>query len=191
MRLLIVIVFLVPVVLFAQSKKQKKRKQVNLSYMFMNIFGSDLDSAGFKGKTIVDTAYYPNKQIKSIGGFATYGENKKTNLRVGLWTEFYENGKTKSTGNYQLQYYLACRGAMPTMKYEEYKINEWVYYYVNGQVKAKGIYMIETKKAYSSVSGQFVKRSIVTNDWLFYEMDGKNAEDKDKLIAELDPRKLD
>jgi antitoxin component YwqK of YwqJK toxin-antitoxin module len=169
------------------KKAKEKARSDSLYKMTMQMMDRfNLDSSGYHGLFTVDTLFYDNKKIKSIGSFAIDRNTKKSDFKIGKWTEYYENGQLKSIGEYQMSYVLACRSAMPGLSYYSYKINNWTYYYVSGQVMANGKYELEKQKVFTGIANQFAKKSVVTNDWLFYNSNGQITSDNQKIIADLD-----
>jgi len=87
--------------------------------------------------------FYGNGFTKSIGKInPDFFSNA---ARIGLWSEFYENGRLKESGEYKTDSYVNCCIAGPCDIIYSYKIGEWNYYHENGQLRAKGIYKIDKK----------------------------------------------
>ena len=99
------------------------------------------ESSNFETKVI----YHENGIIKRVGKIDL--DYLSDEARIGLWNEFYENGKLKEIGVYKPDFYTNCCIAGPCSMAYSYKIGEWSYFYNNGQLKAQGKYQIE-KKAY-------------------------------------------
>jgi antitoxin component YwqK of YwqJK toxin-antitoxin module len=146
------------------------------------------NSYGKRTKTL--SYYYPNGQLRFAlnysndkiedGLFIEYypSGNKKINgnlnneLRSDSWTEFYESGKTKASGDFSSGNYTIC-GAVPFTAYYEYKIGEWNYYYPNGEIKANGIYEYGLKNIETNCEGGAnINCGELTNEWSFYDNDG-------------------
>ena len=189
MRHIIFIFFLLPLIAPGQSRKKAKQKAKSDSLWQMTVKWMDrynLDSNGYHKQLSADTVFYDNKKIKAVGSFAIDRNNKKGNYKVGKWTEYYENGQIKSTGEYQMAFVFACRSAVPDLAYYTYKIGDWTYYYNNGQVMATGRYDLTTQKVFTGIANQYAKKSVVTDAWLLYDTNGQTITDRQKIISELE-----
>ena len=184
MKYFLFIVFLAPVFLQAQQKKNKDEQAI--SPLFETLRRFDFADRFFAGKKVPDTLRYNDTAIKAIGYFAADKENKKSEYKIGLWTEFYENGTIKSVGNYGMQYLLISYSSGHAIIYNQYKTGEWVYYYENARVKAKGRYNIVKNPVSTGIDKQFTKSPVTTKDWLFYNSDGKPLANKKEVIGEVE-----
>ena len=184
MKYFLFIVFLSPLFLQAQQKERKDEQAISPLFEILRRF--DFEDRFFAGKKISDTLHYDDSSVKAIGYFAGDKENKKSDYRIGLWTEFYENGTIKSVGNYGMQYLLVSYSSGQAIIYNQYKTGEWVYYYDNGKVKAKGRYRIVKNPVSAGVDKQFTKSPVTTEDWLFYYSNGKPLANKKEVIGEVD-----
>jgi hypothetical protein len=184
MKYFLFIVFLTPLFLKAQQKNRKDEQVISPFFEVLRRF--DFENRFFAGKNVPDTLWYNDTVIKAIGYFAADKENKKSEYKIGLWKEFYENGNIKSIGNYGMQYLLLSYSSGQAIVYNEYKTGEWIYYYENAQVKAKGRYKIVRTPVSTGVDNQFTKAPVTTEDWLFYSSDGKPLANKKEVIGEVE-----
>ena len=137
-----------------------------------------------KTNPVVD--YYKTGQIKSIGNIDDFFK-EYYNYRIGFWNEFYENGKLKSSGNYNLDTYTQCCTGGICSGFYSYKYGEWNYYYDNGNLKAKGKYRIGKKhKETSCEGGDEINFGFVTDSWIFYDKDGNKIIPTEKDISEIE-----
>jgi antitoxin component YwqK of YwqJK toxin-antitoxin module len=184
MKYFFLINLLCPFFLQAQQKKNKDEQAV--SPLFETLRRFDFEDRFFAGKKVPDTLWYNDTSIKAIGYFAADKENKKSEYKIGLWKEFYEDGTLKSVGNYGMQYLLISYSSGRAIIYNQYKTGEWIYYYENAQVKAKGRYKIEKKPVSAGVDNQFAKSPVTTADWHFYNSDGKPLANKKEVMGEVE-----
>ncbi|MES2849411.1 MAG: hypothetical protein V4685_10170 [Bacteroidota bacterium] len=188
MKYFLLIVFFAPVFLQAQQNKNKEGLAASPLLMALSRFEFGEDKQ-YVGKKVLDTLYYNDtgsKTIKAIGYFAVDKQDKKTEYRVGMWKEFYENGAIKYVGNYNIQYLLVSYSSNTGIIYNEYKTGEWVYYYENVQVKAKGRYKIVRTPVSTGVESQYTKSPVTTDDWVFYNSEGKTLANKKEVIGEVE-----
>jgi antitoxin component YwqK of YwqJK toxin-antitoxin module len=175
---LLLLLFLIPVLnSFGQDTIEHVHKAAVPKYRF------PLDSGGYHGKLVSDTLLYPDKSIKEIGTFAVKWDSIKSDLRVGLWSEYYANGQLKSRGNYQADWYISCCFAGRCMQYLHYKTGSWSYYYENGQLKASGTYLVKKGKIETTCrGGDVVYRAHVTKSWSYFDESGKKLKMSKKFI---------
>jgi antitoxin component YwqK of YwqJK toxin-antitoxin module len=168
--------------------------QIKIEQYFTNK-NTNLDNAANKNsygkRTKTLSYYYPNGQLRFTlnysndkienGLFIEYypSGNKKISgnlsneLRSGNWTEFYESGIIKSSGQFSSGSYTVC-GVVPFTAYYEFKIGEWNYYYPNNKVKANGVYEYGSKNIENTCeSGANLKCGNLTNEWNFYNSNGE------------------
>lgn len=130
------------------------------------------------------TNYYENGFVKSVGNL-----DSELLLRgkIGLWNEFYENGKLKESGIYKSDFYTdCCTGGLCDMVYS-YKVGEWNYYHKNGKLKAKGIYGIGKKNIETSCEGgDEIRFGYITENWKFYDLNGNEIRPTNKQISEIE-----
>ena len=143
------------------------------------------DSTGFRGEGKLDTTFYSDKSIKSIGFRPVDKSGFKTNYKVGLWTEFYKNGCVKSVGQYALQSVYGCCSGNACVQYYFYKTGEWSYYYSDKTLLAHGLYKLELKEINTGIAGQYGYFSVVTDNWALNESDGQPARNRDSIILLL------
>ncbi|GGD27590.1 toxin-antitoxin system YwqK family antitoxin [Flavobacterium orientale] len=137
-------------------------------------------------QTNIKVTYYNNGFVKNVGNVEAFFAEHNS-YRIGLWSEFYENGKLKSSGNYKLGTYIQCCTGGLCDEYYSYKIGEWVYYHDNGTLKAKGTYQIgEKHKKTSCEGGAKIKFGFVTDQWKFYDKDGSEIKPSSNDIAEIE-----
>lgn len=155
-----------------------------ISILFLSCKSAKVKSELPQTNTKVE--YFKNGMVKSIGNFEDFFA-KNYSFRIGLWSEFYENGKLKESGNYKLDTYVECCSSGLCDGYYSYKIGEWIYYYDNGQLKAKGTYRIEKKhKKTNCEGGDKINFSFVTDSWKFFDENGKEITPSEKDIAEIE-----
>jgi antitoxin component YwqK of YwqJK toxin-antitoxin module len=146
-----------------------------------------IDSSRYNGQTATDTLYYVDKKIQAIGQVALEKDLKKSDYKVGLWIEFYPNGKVKSQGNYQIDSYIQCCYAGYCRQFINYKTGKWTYYYDNGQIKATGSYTVKKEKIKTSCKGgDKVMTSRIDNFWTFYNETGDKVNLTDDLKKEFE-----
>lgn len=184
MRLLIIILILAPAICYGQTSKAKSRASSPIQTVTQKKFR--LDSFDYNSKRTLDTIYYSDKKIKAIGFYVADDKGKKTPYRIGLWTEYFNNGEIRSIGNYIFNKVYGCCSAMPCFDINCYKTGEWIYYYDNGQVKATGTYKVERIAVNRGVANQFLYTSLITDSWNFYDADGQTTKDKQAIISTLE-----
>jgi antitoxin component YwqK of YwqJK toxin-antitoxin module len=177
-----------PILLHAQMSKHKISSTFQYSMLSKEKF--QIDSFGFHGPKLLDTLFYDNKQIKSIGYYAVDRKGNKTYHRVGVWADYYRNGQVMSIGNYDLQFYYGCYNTMPGVRYYAFKKGNWSYFYENGQIKAKGTYKIERVQVSAGMDNQFESKALTTADWLLNDENGQSAKDRQKIISDLERLRL-
>ncbi len=57
-----------------------------------------------------------------------------SNIKVGLWREYHENGKVKSQGDYRISYYEDCCLDVPCTVFYYYRFGQWRYFNSNGDL---------------------------------------------------------
>jgi hypothetical protein len=184
MKYFLFIVFVAPVFLQAQEKKNKDEQAI--SPLFETLRRFDFADRFFTGKKVPDTLRYNDTAIKAIGYFAADKENKKSEYKIGLWKEFYENGTVKSVGNYGMQYLLVSYSSAQAIIYNQYKTGDWIYYYDNARVKAKGRYKIIKTPVSTGVDNQFTKTTVTTETWLFFDREGMPLINKKEILVDLE-----
>ncbi|HTL83326.1 MAG TPA: hypothetical protein VL651_16540 [Bacteroidia bacterium] len=136
---------------------------------------------------VVDTTYYKSKQLKGIGNVAFYWDSIKSSYKVGTWTEYFENGKIKSKGDYQIDSYITCCSSGPCFNYRNYKIGAWKYFYDNGQLEAEGTYKVKLVHINTTCEGgDRVNKALITRKWKFYDRDGKIIPVNDSIKNEME-----
>lgn len=76
-----------------------------------------------------------NKQGKVIGvGKVAFQKNKSTNLRVGYWKEYYQNGTIEKEGTYKLGSYVQCCYGGACAQYYYYRTGLWKFYDTDGNI---------------------------------------------------------
>ena len=115
--------------------------------------------------------YFGNGYVKSIGNVEDFFL-KENSFRIGFWSEFYENGKLKESGNYKLDTYVECctNGYCPG--FYSYKVGDWVYYHDNGELKARGVYRIGKISKETNCGSDEINFGFVTPKWKFFNKDG-------------------
>jgi len=137
-------------------------------------------------KTNTKVKYHDNGVVKSIGNVEDFFAEHYS-YRIGLWSEFYKNGKLKESGNYKLDTYIQCCSSGLCDGYYSYKIGEWVYYHENGNLKAKGVYRIGKKhKETNCEDGDKIYFGYVTDEWKFYDKNGTEIKPTKNDIAEIE-----
>ncbi len=129
--------------------------------------------------------FYETGFIKSIGLIDSNDFSKAA--RIGLWTEFYDNGKLKETGEYKNSTYVNCCIAGPCDITYSYKVGEWKYFHENGQLKAQGVYKIDKKHIDTTCEGgDEIYVGYLNAGWEFYNKDGTQMTPTDKEIKEIE-----
>lgn len=147
----------------------------------------EIEEHTFKGESYVDTTYFENGNIEAISTFAYSKEGVQTKMFSGERTEFYTDGTLKSTGFYDMSYYVNCCFAGHCLMDYFYKTGQWTYYYPNGQIRAKGIYLNELHHIDTSCrGGDNVMNSRTTKDWEYYDEQGTEMEPPKQLLKELE-----
>ena len=155
-----------------------------ISVLFFSCKSAKVESE--LAQTNIKVQYYENGFVKSVGNVEAFFAEHYS-YRIGLWSEFHENGKLKASGNYKLDTYVQCCTAGLCDGYYSYKIGEWVYYHNNGNLKAKGIYRIgEKHKETSCEGGDKIKFGFVTDQWKFYDENGAEIKPTKNDIAEIE-----
>jgi len=96
-----------------------------------NLFGDITD--GYPDRSGLTTYKNSAGQILAQGQCAVSG-NDTTELRVGLWKEFYENRNVKIEGSYKIGSYVDCCFAGPCRSFYFYKVGQWKYYNSAGEL---------------------------------------------------------
>ena len=110
----------------------------------------------------------------------------KSNIKIGLWTEYYTDGQIKSQGNYKINSYLKCCVSCPCRHFYNYKIGVWKYFYQNGQVKMTGNY--RTKKEHirkGCIKGEKIFNSHIKKSWVYYNDKGEKIKLTNEIVYEL------
>lgn len=115
-----------------------------------------------KGQS-VDTTYYDNGVIRSVGGF------NQQNQPSGKWITYFRNGQVEREGTY--------RAGHP--------VGVWKEYYENGQLKAQLAFLVRGNEAIKNgkyvmyhengkiaVKGQYAYGRKIQNTWKEYDEDG-------------------
>jgi antitoxin component YwqK of YwqJK toxin-antitoxin module len=141
---------------------------------------------GYHGKTAADTSYYKDKKIKAIGKVAVMDDSINSEFKIGLWTEYYQNGQIKSQGSFQIGAYTNCCSNGWCESYINYEVGQWKYYYDNGQLKASGIYKVKKEHINTSCEGGAqIYKSHISKSWRFYRQDGVEIKLYDMIKAGL------
>jgi hypothetical protein len=147
----------------------------------------NIDRDGYQGKSKADTLYFKDKKIKGIGHVAQERDSTKSDLKIGLWTEYYSNGQVRAKGNYQIDSYINCCITDTCKMYSNYKLGQWEYFYPNGQIKAIGTYTVRKTQIKTSCSGgDKILRSYVDLSWRYYDDKGQKIKINKELRGEIE-----
>jgi hypothetical protein len=136
----------------------------------------------FAGNDTLIIKNYTDSTIKSKGNYAIDSENKVSELRVGEWFEYYENGNIKETGFFAIGSYLDCGIGGLERSFYNYKIGKWTYYFKSGKVSATGDYQtIKTLIDTRCEGGDSLDFGVINNNWTFYNEQGEQID-----ISEID-----
>ena len=76
-----------------------------------------------------------NRKGNVIGiGNVAYRDNEPTDLRVGYWKEYNENGRLEKEGTYKLGSYVQCCFGGPCSQYYYYRTGLWKFYNPDGSI---------------------------------------------------------
>ncbi|MEZ4805200.1 MAG: hypothetical protein R2852_06890 [Bacteroidia bacterium] len=177
-----VLFFLLTASMCLLSQNTNTFVHIHYNYRFL------IDSSGFVGPTAIDTMYYPDKKIKAIGTVALDYDSVKSDLKVGLWTEYYSDGKIKSKGNYEMDSYVTCCFLGPCRQFVTYKKGHWKYFHENGKLKASGKYKVKKQHIFTTCKGSYerVFNSRIDNSWHYYDEEGRKKKMTKKLIREIE-----
>lgn len=73
-------------------------------------------------------------QIIAEGQCAVYNKTT-TNIRVGSWTEFHDNGKIKTQGQYKIGTYIECCVGGYCRAFYFYRTGQWKYFDSKGNIE--------------------------------------------------------
>ncbi len=153
-----------------QHKGQKKEEVIFETNDFLDFV---IDTQGY-AITVADTLYYPNSKIKEFGNVVLMKDSIKSNLKIGLWTEYYPTGNIKSIGNYQIDSYTECCWGGPCKQFKNYKLGEWKYFYENNQLRANGTYIIKRGHIKTNCSGgDKIFKGYLDKSWTYYNNKGE------------------
>jgi antitoxin component YwqK of YwqJK toxin-antitoxin module len=147
----------------------------------------EFDSLGnYTGKIQTDTIKAKWEGVFLIGNIVLTQDNTKTELKVGVWTEYYHSGKKKSQGNYSLTEYIHCCSGGPCLMHYAFKTGLWTYYYESGQIETIGIYNNKSEKIDTNCGGKTLgPQNRIDKTWKHYDENGNSLkitkEVKDKL----------
>jgi len=139
-----------------------------------------MENDKYAGSDTLILKHYADSTTKSKGYYAIDSENKMSNLRVGEWFEYYENGNIKETGSFAIGAYLDCGMGGLERSFYNYKIGRWTYYLENGEVSAIGDYqMIKTHIDTRCEGGDSLFFGIINDNWIFYNKQGEKIDISD------------
>ena len=90
-----------------------------------NQFGDIAD--GLPDKSELTTLKNSAGQVTAQGECAVYN-GKVTNIKVGHWKEFYENGNVRVEGQYKIGSYIECCTAGACRQFYFYRTGQWRYF---------------------------------------------------------------
>ncbi|ALI98551.1 toxin-antitoxin system YwqK family antitoxin [Rufibacter tibetensis] len=90
---------------------------------------------GFPLHSIAGTLYFENGIIKATGSFAESTAKETSQLKTGLWKEYYQNGTLRHEGTYQIGSYLNCGVVGLLTEYYHYKVGHWKYFNEKGELE--------------------------------------------------------
>lgn len=126
--------------------------------------------------SILDSTFYPNKNIKHVGNLVLNKDSTATRFKIGFWKEYYPNGQLKHQGNYKIDTYKECCTIGWCYQFMNYKYGEWIYYYNNGLIKAKGIYLVKKTRINTNCEGgDKVYLSFINKSWVYYNTKGEKC----------------
>lgn len=151
MNLKFLIIILISTIVSCSPKKKKheiiKSQSIKIDSLTKEDFITDynllpITENKFTGKDSIQIIYWQTGLPKIKGSFAFNNKNEKTYFKVGEFEEYHQNGKLKSTGNYEIgKYTQCCFGGLCTQFYN-YKFGEWKYFYESGNLKNKVNYEV-------------------------------------------------
>jgi antitoxin component YwqK of YwqJK toxin-antitoxin module len=132
----------------------------------------ELTNERFSGKREVAEILYNNNKIKAKGNYAI-SKNGRSELKIGNWMSYYEDGAVMEKGKYEIGRYIHCCFDGPCMMFYNYKMGDWEYYNQNGNLEAKGTYdlipfFIET----TCKGGDSLIFGVTNSNWEFYNKEG-------------------
>lgn len=122
----------------------------------------------FLGNESTVTKYFPNGGVEFEGNFAFNKNGELSELNVGDWKEFYNNGQLKERGTYEITSFIDCGPGGYLRFFMPYKVGNWNYYSENGELIASGTYA--TKKLHIKTrceGGDSLYLGIIDSSWKF------------------------
>ena len=104
----------------------------------------DIGDDGYNGAHIPYIDNYPDSSVMLKGYNAMTTNGEISSLRIGECTSYYDNGRIRDSGEYQIGSYVQCCTGGACKQYYNYKVGTWKYYYPDGSRQATVIY--ETNK---------------------------------------------
>ena len=75
-----------------------------------------------------------NKGRRIEEGRCAVSDWKVSNIKVGLWREYHENGQVKSEGDYRMSSFEDCCLDVPCTVFYYYRLGQWRYFNLNGDL---------------------------------------------------------
>ena len=142
----------------------------------------------FIGQDSLKTSHYKSGKVKSKGKFARNSRGEISNLKIGEFESFYENGEIKENGKYEIGRYTQCCAGGLCSQFYNYKLGEWNYYFSNGNKKAQIIYDVKPFQLNTSCEGgdQISFGKINLDESKIYNEKGERTNPSIELINELE-----
>jgi|GEM_PF-1504611 len=128
-----------------------------------------------------ETEITKDKHAES-GQYAKYLDGEISPYKIGIWKEFYENGKLKSEGKYLIGRYVQCCLTGHCLRYYNYKVGNWKHYFPNGTLKLNGNYSLKKLAIETNCGGDFIKYGILDSDAKYYDDKGNRLKENTEKL---------
>lgn len=147
----------------------------------------EIRKGSFKGSSEMKKLSFSDGQLKEQGNYAYDSKRSLSDLKVGEWSSYYENGQLKSKGKYNIGTYIQCCFSGACKQFYNYKVGFWEYFHSNGQLKANGEYQTrQMHVATSCEGGDDMPFGLTTSKWEYFNELGEVIEPSNELIIELE-----
>ncbi|GAA4306370.1 hypothetical protein [Nibribacter koreensis] len=102
------------------------------------IYNQDLYGSlenGIPSNSRTGNHYFQDGTLKATGSYAVSFKNEKSELKTGLWKEYYAGGRLQREGHYKIGSYLGCGAGGLQAEYYHYKDGLWKYYDESGELR--------------------------------------------------------
>ncbi len=147
----------------------------------------EIRKGNFAGNSEMKEVKFANGKLREQGHVAYDKEGNLSNLKIGEWTSYYENGQLKSKGQYSIGSFIECCFSGPCKQFYNYKTDNWEYFYPSGQLKATGEYQSKQMHVRTNCEGgDNMPFGITTSLWRYFNEAGELIELSEQLRIELE-----